>query len=959
MTVPASIRVRLAVVVLACGGFAALPWSAAAQLVGANLSGVVTDDSGGALPGVTVTVTNRGNGFQVVFVTAADGKYRAVSLQPGAYEVVAELAGFTRQTRQLNLTVGADATLDLQLGVGVIEETVMVSGSASLVEVTRSQPSSAVIGEQIASLPVLERNFLSLAQLMPGAAPDQRPNRFSITKFGGAADQRNSFTTIIDGGDIDDVIQGNPTINLSQDAVQEFKVFRNQFDAQYGNALSAVVAVVSKSGTNQLHGTGYYFGRDDALNAKNAFARTKPEYQQGRVGGSVGGPLLRNRTFFFATYEYNDVNDVRIIALPASNPFATAENGTFPSGRTNHLFNTKLDHRFNDRHSLFVRYAFDDQFILRNSNTTSDSRQGDDFSTTHSVVGEGTSILSPRLVNSLRVHFLTQNVGTLTHSTAAGETRPSIATGPAPTWPQYFPRTKTTVSESLYYNTARHDIKLGGDYSYSSGSYESHANETGQFTFTTDLPFDANTRATWPISLVMQTPGRYSFASSQIALYAQDNWRIADRFRLNLGLRYDYDTDLRHENFYRDLLANPAYAGIENFVSDDRGNDINNLQPRVGATWDVFGNARLVGRAGYGMYVTRNRPYFQMVTQDGTLSSAVRIEDPIRLSRYPDIDAILGGQSLSEFVSTGARSLYLLSDDYVLPYQHNFTVGASWQVTRERLARRRPGSRRGPQAAGFDRSQPAGQRLRQRPQPAAGLPLHRREDDRELHRQPVRRPGDAVPHPRAGQRQRAGLLHPVAHLPERRDPLRELPGHDADAAGRGLQRPGHPSQPVDRRLDVAAVGLRPERRPAGVERRAVQRPGRLRRRWRRPDPGRPSDRAADHRRPRGRRGVAGDHRRPAPVAQPAGGGPRAAEARALRVGRPAPDQGVHDLLGAPAAAVRRGLQRLQPRELPVDAQRQHQLHLVPDPQHRRRRAPDPVRGAVRVLSGGRCQEDRR
>ena len=193
MTVPASIRMRLVVVVVACGGLAALPWSAAAQLVGANLSGVVTDDSGGALPGVTVTVTNRGNGFQVAFVTATDGKYRAVSLQPGAYEVVAELTGFTRQTRQLNLTVGADATLDLQLGVGVIEETVMVSGSASLVEVTRSQPSSAVIGEQIASLPVLERNFLSLAQLMPGAAPDQRPNRFSITKFGGAADQRNSL----------------------------------------------------------------------------------------------------------------------------------------------------------------------------------------------------------------------------------------------------------------------------------------------------------------------------------------------------------------------------------------------------------------------------------------------------------------------------------------------------------------------------------------------------------------------------------------------------------------------------------------------------------------------------------------------------------------------------------------------------------------------------------------------
>ena len=330
-TGPSRLLVGVALVLAALGVLAG-PAPASAQLVGANLGGVVTDQSGGALPGVTVTITNRGNGFQHVLVTEGDGKYRAVALQPGAYEVLADLTGFTQQKRQITLTIGADATLDLELGVGTLSETVMVSGSAALVEVTRSQPSSAVVGDQIASLPVLERNFLALAQLLPGAAPDQRPNRFSITKFGGAADQRNSFTTIIDGGDIDDVIQGNPTINLSQDAVQEFKVFRNQFDAQYGNALTAVVAVVSKSGTNQFHGSGYYFGRDDSLNAKNVFARVKPEYQQGRVGGSLGGPLLRNKTFFFTSYEYNDVNDVRIIALPASNPFAGGRERHVPLG---------------------------------------------------------------------------------------------------------------------------------------------------------------------------------------------------------------------------------------------------------------------------------------------------------------------------------------------------------------------------------------------------------------------------------------------------------------------------------------------------------------------------------------------------------------------------------------------------------------------------------------------------
>lgn len=656
------------------------PLTVAAQLVGANLGGVVTDESGGSLPGVTVTITNVATGVKQVIVTEADGKYRAVALQPGTYVVAVELSGFTSQSRQLPLTVGADATLDFRLGVGTVSETVMVSGASPLVEVARSQPSSAVVGEQIESLPVLERNFLSLAQLLPGAAPDQRPNRFSITKFGGAADQRNSFTTLIDGGDIDDVVQGNPTINLSQDAVQEFKVFRNQFDAQYGNALSAVVAVVSKSGTNDLHGSGYYFGRDDALNARNAFARTKPEYQQARVGGSAGGPIVQNRTFFFGTYEYNDVNDFRIIALPATNPFATRENGTFPSGRTNHLFNTKVDHRFSDAHALFVRYAFDDQFILRNSNVTSDSRQGDDFSTAHSLIADFTSILSPQLVNSVRMHYMKQDVGTLTHSTSFGETRPSVATGPPATWPQLFPRNKTTIGETLYLTTPRHDIKVGGDFSWSWGAYESHANETGQFTFTTDLPFDSALRPTWPISLVMQTPGRYEFDSGQVALYIQDTWRVSNNMRLNLGLRYDYDTDLRHEQFYQGLVANPAYAGIDQFVSGDRGNDTNNLQPRLGATWDVFGTARFVARAGYGLYITRNRPYLQMVTQDGTISSAVRIEDPERLRFYPDINAILGGQSLDQFVSTGARSVLLLGDDYVLPYQHTFTVGAGWQV---------------------------------------------------------------------------------------------------------------------------------------------------------------------------------------------------------------------------------------------------------------------------------------
>ena len=156
------------------------------------------------------------------------------------------------------------------------------------------------------------------------------------TLFRGLADQRNGFTTLIDGGDIDDAIWGNPTINIPQDAVQEFKVFRNQFDAEYGSALAAVVSVVTKSGTNALAGTASYFGRDKALNSKNYFAvGEKPTFNQTRFGGTLGGPIARNRTHFFASYEHNELNTVKIISLPAINPFAASNNGEFPSGSRN------------------------------------------------------------------------------------------------------------------------------------------------------------------------------------------------------------------------------------------------------------------------------------------------------------------------------------------------------------------------------------------------------------------------------------------------------------------------------------------------------------------------------------------------------------------------------------------------------------------------------------------------
>lgn len=656
--------------------------AATAQVVGANLSGRIVDDGGGALPGVTITITNKSNGAVQSVITNSEGAYRMVSLQPAPYQVKAELVGFGVSTREIVLTIGANATLDFKLGVAGLEESITVSGQSPLVEVSRAAPSSTIVESQIQALPVLERNFLALAQLMPGAAPNYI-SKFSRVKFGGPADQRNGYTTIVDGGDLDDAIWGDPTVNISQDAVQEFKVFRNQFDAQYGAALAAVVTVATKSGTNNLHGSGYFFGRDDALNARNAFARSKPVYGQQRFGGSTGGPVVKNRTHFFGAYEYTNVDKENIIALPSSNPFAARENGTFPATSREHLFVSKWDHRFTERVSMFVRYAFDDQYATRTGSPSSDSANVNDASKMHSVIGEQSWVLSNTAVNTLRAHYMWNEVSTVPVVRGMPqEQRPSVTTGQNTTAPQFFPRTRIQVFDTLYKTAGTHDLKFGGDYTYAMHAYDAHFFESGAWQFTTDAPFDRSVQSTWPINFVQQTPGYYQYNSHIFAAYAQDDWRVADRVRLNLGLRYDLDTNLRMNDVYASILTNPAYAGIDRFVSNNRGTDADNVQPRLGVTYDIKGDGTLVGRAGWGRYITRNRHYFGLTSQDRLLGIAVRIEDPNQLRNYPDISAVLGGKSLSDYVNSGAaRSVYIIPDDYELPESQNTTVGLGWQMS--------------------------------------------------------------------------------------------------------------------------------------------------------------------------------------------------------------------------------------------------------------------------------------
>lgn len=308
------IAIGLAVMVW-CGS---VPVPAVAQAVGA-ITGVVVDQSGAVVPGVTIEATNTATNQTRTAVTGADGYFSVLQLAPGPYTVRATLSGFKTVVREgIRVTVETTSRVDLQMAVGALEEAVTVTGDAPLIE-TRSATLGTVIDEKkIVELPLNGRNFTQLGPLLPGvvapppalggASGDATPGGFGATTAGfsvnGMRNQSNNF--LLDGASNNDTFNTGFVLRPPPDAIQEFKILTHSYTAEYGRNAGSVVNVVTKSGTNQLRGAAWEFFRDDALQARNYFApqdQPKPKLQQNQFGGTLGGPLMRNRLFAFGFYE--------------------------------------------------------------------------------------------------------------------------------------------------------------------------------------------------------------------------------------------------------------------------------------------------------------------------------------------------------------------------------------------------------------------------------------------------------------------------------------------------------------------------------------------------------------------------------------------------------------------------------------------------------------------------------
>ncbi|HYK06124.1 MAG TPA: carboxypeptidase regulatory-like domain-containing protein, partial [Thermoanaerobaculia bacterium] len=302
------------------------PFAAFAQLTTGSITGSVTDDSGAALPGVTITAKNTATGVSRTTVTEGDGSFNLPLLQPGTYEVTAELDSFRPAMARgvvVNLGVSVDVRLRLQVGVS---ETVTVTAEAPLVETTKSEVSSVVNETDIENLPVNGRNFIDFVLTTPGVVRDVRAGDIS---FAGQRGTLNSL--VIDGANNDNTFfgqalgrtgSGRAPYQFSQDAVKEFQVNSNSYSAEYGRAGGAVINVVTKSGTNDLQGTLFYFLRDKAYNANDFIntiqspPRAKNFYHFDQYGASAGGPIVRDKHFWFFNYDAqrNDLPNPVILA---------------------------------------------------------------------------------------------------------------------------------------------------------------------------------------------------------------------------------------------------------------------------------------------------------------------------------------------------------------------------------------------------------------------------------------------------------------------------------------------------------------------------------------------------------------------------------------------------------------------------------------------------------------------
>jgi hypothetical protein len=685
--------------------------AANAQQGTADIRGVVTDQQGAVLPGVTVTARNQNTGMYRETVSNADGTFFMSGIVPGRYEITADLAGFRRYSRpDVVVEVGRTASVDIQMSLGGLEEALTVTAESPLVDVTSKEIGGNITSRELVDLPSINRNYIGFVGLLPGIIPNISTESFGSDSINvNGMDARNNNYMLDGANNNDDVIgqRAGTQARTPLESIQEFQVITNQFDAEFGRTTGAVINAVTKQGTNSFRGSAFAYLQDAALTARDYFAEQgdleKPDTKQQQWGGTIGGPIVRDKAHFFFSLERVAIDEgvsVNIDARPELNATTTEET---------RVWNTvvRFDHQISANNTWGVRWLREDspQFnqlinVGTRAVTLDASREEQDLDQT--VVGTLSSVLGNTKVNTLRVAWTQEDVlfgnPQWNESGDMSVLRPTLqflsfvdqqnSTAQARVNDGY--QIEDTFSWFVPGMRGDHDIKFGFQYQYSKADNDNQGNLNGTFEFRSDRPFDPADPFTYPERLSIRVPGpqRFTQEAHFIGGFVQDKWRMGEKFTLNLGARYDLEV------IPIDEVDNPRFSDPNDYPVDT-----NNFAPRVGFSYDVAGDGRSVARGGYGLFY--DKTHFELISAiitGGPFSDSFTVFFPSTTTvdpgpaagQLPTDPFLVGGpvvnrDLLNQRFPAGVRqrnigTVFIDNPDRVIPYTHQFSAGYERQI---------------------------------------------------------------------------------------------------------------------------------------------------------------------------------------------------------------------------------------------------------------------------------------
>jgi hypothetical protein len=609
-----------------------------------SIEGTVSDPQGSVVQGATVNVRNAATNFSRNATSDDNGHYRISQLPPGTYEIKVSGTNFkTSVVTGFVVAVGQAAPLDVHLEVGGASEIVTVIGSGDVqIDRTDMTVSGVVNTRQIQNLPLNGRNFLDLAQLQPGVEKVEGgsfdPTKANYTGVSIAGQAGRSAQIAVDGGSVVDNVVGTTVQNFSQEIVQEFQLGISNFDLSTGASSTGSVNIISKSGTNEFHGNGYFYVRDDRFAAFPALSRldaangipvlaqaTRIPFDREQYGGTLGGPIMKDKVFFFFNYEGNNQDGSALHNPPESPSFAGFTSNPFDEK----LLTAKVDWVINGTTNLTTRYSFNDNKqdvpfapgsgIVPRASASGIFESNNQLVTnrSHNIVVGLTNSFNPTTSNNFVF-----NVSDFSNVILpATEGRPELRILGSQLWKSgtNYITPQTTFQERYQF---RDDLtKVIGNHTFHFGGNFERTSINGQFAFAKPARirlFDPATLGLAPYETEAQflaAPVRDismgigndilpfnspsdATANNRIAVYGNDSWKATQRFTLNFGLSYRVDSNLWNHDQPRPAVI----ASLFGKGTAPSPKDTNNIAPRVGFAWDVGGNGRTVVRGGAGIY---------------------------------------------------------------------------------------------------------------------------------------------------------------------------------------------------------------------------------------------------------------------------------------------------------------------------------------------------------------------